>query len=154
MGADSTTTYGDRHYNNSQKLFEVGRDSTIGAITWGLGGLIVRSYRTMFAELDDDLKAHPPADLHDVANRWCARFWAAYNDANSPIAPHIATSRALAARPAYDPAAAPPPADMRSAAEEAELTSLRNTFFAGFCIAGYVLPSRIRKCSKSWSSLR
>lgn len=47
LGADSTTTYGTHHFNNSQKLFEVGEDSTLAMVTWGLGGLHVNSYRTM-----------------------------------------------------------------------------------------------------------
>jgi hypothetical protein len=42
LGADSTTTYtvtGGAHYlNHSQKLFEIGKDGTLGIVTWGLGG--------------------------------------------------------------------------------------------------------------------
>jgi hypothetical protein len=33
LGADSTTTYGTHHFNNSQKLFEVGEDSSLAIVT-------------------------------------------------------------------------------------------------------------------------
>ena len=142
LGADSTTTYGNRHYNNSQKLFEIGLDSTIGVITWGLGGLVVRSYRTLFAELSDDLSANPPTNMSDVADRWSVRFWQAYSDPASPIAPLIKDCKALAARPQYDSANTAPAVNMRSEAEEKEFATLQNSLVAGFCIAGYVLPVR------------
>jgi hypothetical protein len=142
LGADSTTTYGDQYYNNSQKLFEIGIDSTIGVITWGLGGLVVRSHRTLFAELSDDLSANPAANMQEVAARWATRYWQAYSDPNSPIAPVITNCRALAARPAYDANNQNPPAGARSQSEEAEYVGLHNALVAGFCIAGYVLPSR------------
>ena len=42
LGADSTSTYpslsGPHYYNHAQKLFEIGEDSTVGIVTWGLGG--------------------------------------------------------------------------------------------------------------------
>lgn len=142
LGADSTTTYGDRHYNNSQKLFEIGEDAKLGVITWGLGGLIVRSYRTMFAELSDDLLNVPPANVQDVANRWSVLFWREYSNPTSAFAPSIARCKALDARPAFDATAAPPPTGMRSQQEEDELSTLRANLQAGFCIAGYVMPDR------------
>jgi hypothetical protein len=142
LGADSTTTYGDRHYNNSQKLFQVGENSTVGVVTWGLGGLLVRSHRTLFAELDDDLKAIPPADMQNLANRWAHHYWRAYSDPNCGIAPFIAHCRALAARPPYDPGNPTPPPNARSQAEEEQFQTLRISLIAGFCVAGRVLPSR------------
>lgn len=66
LGADSTSTFTTptglvRHYNNEQKLFEVGEmGSSLGLVTWGLGGLPTMSYRLLVAELSDSLvgKAH------------------------------------------------------------------------------------------------
>jgi hypothetical protein len=57
FGADSTSTYSlsaglpflppkERHYNFGQKIFEIGKGSTLAVVTWGLGGLTVGSYRT------------------------------------------------------------------------------------------------------------
>jgi hypothetical protein len=142
LGADSTTTYGDRHYNNSQKLFEIGENSAIGVITWGLGGLQVRSHRTLFAELNDDLIANPPQNMQSVAARWATLYWQAYSDPNSAVAPLIARRGALAARPNHDPNNPNPAPNARSQAEEAEFSMLRIGLVAGFCIAGYVLPRR------------
>jgi len=142
LGADSTTTYGDRHYNFSQKLFEIGENSTMGVITWGLGGLLVSSYRTMFATLSDDLAANPPVNMKDVADRWAALYWQAYNNATADVAPFLVRCRALALRPAHDPLDAAPPPDARSQAEETEFHRLRVALVAGFCIAGYVVPQR------------
>jgi hypothetical protein len=94
LGADSTSTYGapgDPHYyNNAQKLFELGQDSTLGAVTWGLGGLRLSSYRTQFALLSDGLKAASPNSVQEVAQRWTAQFWTLYSDPNAEIAPYIA----------------------------------------------------------------
>jgi hypothetical protein len=43
LGADSASTYafptGHHHFNYGQKLFEIGTESTLGIVTWGLGGL-------------------------------------------------------------------------------------------------------------------
>jgi hypothetical protein len=142
LGADSTTTYGDRHYNNSQKLFELGEDATIGVITWGLGGLNVRSHRTLFAELNDDLVLNPPSDMQAVATRWATLYWQAYSDPNSGVATFVARCQALATQPAYDPNNPTPAANARSQDEEAEFNMLRIGLVAGFCLAGYVLPHR------------
>jgi hypothetical protein len=149
LGADSTSTYagqsGHQHYyNHAQKLFELStkpEHGTLGAVTWGLGGLQISSHRTLLAEFSDDIEANPPASVADAANRWAARFWTAYSDPSCPIAPHIAQCKALEAKKPHDPNA---PADpgMRTQAEEQELATLQNTFASGFCIAGYALPDR------------
>jgi hypothetical protein len=51
LGADSTSTYansnGHHYFNHGQKLFEVGQNSSLGIVTWGLGGLAVSSYRML-----------------------------------------------------------------------------------------------------------
>ena len=61
FGADSTASvnipqFGMHFFNHTQKLFEVGENSSLGLITWGLGALGDISHRTMVAMLDDELK--------------------------------------------------------------------------------------------------
>ena len=79
LGADSTTTYGTptspHYFNNAQKLFEVGEDSTLGAVTWGMGGLNATSHRSLLAKLDDSLAATPAESALQVAERWISLFW-------------------------------------------------------------------------------
>ena len=121
LGADSTASFthpdGSFHYfNHAQKLFRVGETGSVGVLTWGLGGLSGISYRTLIAELADDLEATPPANMLDVADRWAGRFWAAYSDRLSSA---IKRCKDLGAKSAPTPG-----------------------LVVGFCIAGAVLPSR------------
>jgi hypothetical protein len=145
LGADSTSTVGTpggfHYFNYAQKLFEIGEGGTLGAATWGLGGLIVSSHRMLLAELADDLAANPPANVLDAANRWAARFWTAYSSA-PPLVPVIQRLQALAAKPQFDPRATTPNPAARTKAEEDELIQTRNNLIVGFCIAGHTLPSR------------
>jgi hypothetical protein len=86
LGADSTSSAaispgpgltGYHYLNYHQKLFELGENSSIGVLTWGLGGVGgVRSYRTMFALLADDLQKKQPKHVNEIANRWCDQFLA------------------------------------------------------------------------------
>jgi hypothetical protein len=145
LGADSTSTYGDLgelHYNNAQKLFEIGENSTLGIVTWGLGGLQVSSHRTLVAALADDLKNTPAASVLDAATRWGDVFWAAYSDPSCPIAPFIQQCKHLNTKPAFDPAAVTPAPGARTEDEEKQFQQLKQRLVVGFCIAGYVLPSR------------
>lgn len=143
LGADSTASYGlaggPHYYNHAQKLFELGEGSTLGALTWGLGGLPGTSHRTMFAELADDLAANPPTDLADVMNRWIARYWAqqAATVAGDPfLKAEFDRCIALGAKPPFDPQLANP--DARTADEESEFQDLRQRWTSGFCIGGRV----------------
>jgi hypothetical protein len=148
LGADSTSTYsgqsGAHYYNHAQKLFELSNDpetGTLGAVTWGLGGLQVSSHRTLLSRLSDDLIKNPPKSVSDVADRWSALFWAAYSDPKSPIAPLVAHCKALGAKKKHDTTAAADP-KMRSQAEETAFNELSKQLLAGFCIGGYVSPDR------------
>jgi hypothetical protein len=141
LGADSTTTYGTHHFNNSQKLFEVGEDSTLAMVTWGLGGLHINSHRTLIALFDDDLKNKPAKSVSEVADRWAAFFYAAYNDPNMPLAPFIQQCRALHAKAAFDPANPTDPA-ARTQQEEGWLREWQLNLVVGFCVAGYLMPDR------------
>jgi hypothetical protein len=142
LGADSATTYGHLHYNNSQKLFQIGHHSSLGIVTWGLGGLQVKSHRTLIALLDDALEANKPTSVKDVADRWVDLFWNAYTDANCPIAPFIRRCKDLDAKKPFNPNASPPDPNARTDNEEQEYGELKLLLVAGFCIGGYVLPDR------------
>ena len=144
LGADSTTTYGlasgKHYYNNAQKLFEIGEDSRLGVVTWGLGGLNSYSHRTLFALLADDLKVNLPASVDDIAQRWTDHFWTAYTDRNSPLAPLFAECQTLAARQSHGSAAAGP--TVRTDVEEKRFAELSQSLVAGFCIGGYLESDR------------
>src|SRR5712692_9306477 len=84
LGADSTSTFyfpdsqgtfTPHYFNYAQKIFEVGENSTLGMTMWGLGGLGLISYRTLIANLADDLTSKKPASVSDAAGRWTDIFW-------------------------------------------------------------------------------
>lgn len=143
LGADSTSTYalpsGNHYFNHGQKIFEIGESSTLGIVTWGLGGLSVGSHRTLVALLADDLKKTKAKSVQDVADRWCAQFWKAYS---SSLPAELALYDTLSKMLPFDPLAVPPPPNARTKDQEAQFAGLRNTFTVGFCIAGYVIPGR------------
>lgn len=71
LGADSTTTMyvtcpgpnplqTEHHYNYAQKVFQIGKESTLGITMWGLGNLGETSYRTLIAEFADTLLSQYP----------------------------------------------------------------------------------------------
>lgn len=142
LGADSTTTFGNRFFNHTQKVFEIGEDSTLGLVMWGLGGLGQQSYRTLTALLGDDLKANPPADVLAVANRWRDLLWAEYQ-ASAFLAPLKAILLALHQKPAFDPnAGGAVDPNARTKDEEDQYAALKRDLVSGTCVAGYVLPDR------------
>ena len=145
FGADSATTYrlpsGARYYNHAQKLFEIGEGGTAAAVTWGLGGLNVSSYRTLLAILGDNLKSQKAKSLKDVAKRWSGQFWTAYT--TSPLLKDVFQRVGeLKVKKPYDATAAGNLSDYRTQAEEIELNNLQSNNLVGFCIGGYVLPDR------------
>lgn len=156
LGADSTSSAlissgpglsGFHYLNHNQKLFELGDDSTVGILTWGLAGLGATSYRSLFAYLADDIKATPPRSLEEIAMRWSTQFWAYYHS-DPEIKKCLLVIRALEGKPSYDPA----DLSSRTKEEEQQLAGLRSNLFAGFCIAGYCLPDRTPKAFQIWFS--
>jgi hypothetical protein len=136
LGADSTVSFNfqdqsgrlvPHYFNYGQKVFEVGENSTLGIATWGLGGLGLISYRTLFADLADDFGSAPPATVQDAAQRWVSSFAPIYS---TTAAPQIARAKALAAQQARTPQ------------EEEELVQLDNTLACGFCMGGRVGAKR------------
>jgi hypothetical protein len=137
LGADSTSsalTESGMHYLDfNQKIFQLGESSTLGLMTWGLGAIGTKSYRTLVAELADQLKSAPPQSVAEVTQRWTDMIWPLYDA--SPLALRF---KALAAKPS---AAAKAPGS-RTDKEEKEFANLSSGLVLGFCIAGYVLPDR------------
>lgn len=145
LGADSTSSVminpgpglvGFHYFNHNQKLFELGEHGTIGILTWNLGGLGTKSYRTLFAQLADDLQKNRPTDLTGVATRWADQFWKDYDTYQL-----VQRCKALAAMsPHGQPAVAG--IGQRNEQEENEFKQLKEGLVAGFCLAGYWLPDR------------
>lgn len=132
FGADSTTTFsatsGHHFFNHAQKLFEVGSDSTLGLVTWGLAGLEDVSYRTLVARLADSLRGAPPADVRDVADRWIAEVWPVFSSMTAYARVNDLHRNAN-----------------RNAQEDEEYHQLCTGLVAGFCLGGYCLPDRVSK---------
>jgi hypothetical protein len=140
LGADSTSTYsngGDKHYfNNAQKLFQVGSQGAIGIVTWGLGGLAVKSYRTIIAQFGDELQQSPPKSMGEVANRWTKLITNEYFGAPA-LAGLLARYTQLHDIDKFGPNPRP-----RTAQEDAEYQELRSNYFVGFCIGGHLTADR------------
>lgn len=93
------------------------------------------SHRTAVAMFDDDLKAKPPKDMKEVADRWTDVVWAHYQ----PLATRCL---ALNQKPPFDKAAKPPNPAARTEAEEKEFEQLKHGLVLGFFIGGHLLPAR------------
>lgn len=142
LGADSTAslTYPDgsfHYFNHAQKLFQIGSSGSLGILTWGLGGLGEVSYRTLIADLADDLVVTPATNVADVATRWATLFWKSYSAQLDPLLRRV---QALHLKPAWTPGSTDPAA--RTEAEERDYNSLSHNLVVGFCIAGTAPPSR------------
>jgi hypothetical protein len=132
LGADSTSTYanpdGHHYFNHGQKLFEVGESSSLGIVTWGLGGLAVSSYRMLIAQLADALKAQPAISVAEVAQRWCDHFWPVYS--GSPFLVSLFKRRDELGKKVAFGSVTNPPQICRTEAEENEFAALLNTLGA------------------------
>jgi hypothetical protein len=141
LGADSTSSVpcesGFHFFDFNQKLFEIGEGSTTGMLTWGLGALGSVSYRTLIAQLADDLAAAPPSSVQNIAERWVDAFWGPYQ--GFELTQRL---QQLAAMSVYDPNVMSAQPGSRTKEEQDEFDSLRNGLVVGFCVAGYVMPDR------------
>jgi hypothetical protein len=137
LGADSTSTIfvagpnpwtpGIRHLNYAQKVFEIGRDSTLGITLWGMGAIGDLSHRALIAHLADDLTNNSVSSVEQVAGRFSARFWTEYS---TRLSNYLNRFRVLHAMP------------NRGREEESEIQALHQNLSGGFCIGGYVLADR------------
>lgn len=152
FGADSASTYQvpgnnpflpprERHYNFGQKLFEIGKGSTLAAVTWGLGGLAIGSYRTLLARLADDIEARPISSVEEAAFRWATQFWQAYT---TSLQPEIDMLKAIAVKRPFDrlnPQSSDP--DVRTVQEEMFLQQQKEGLIVGFCLGGCIDHDRV-----------
>lgn len=111
------------YFNHAQKIFEIGRNSTLGMTMWGLGNLGPMSYRSLIAQFADQLDRQLPQTLQEAAERWNAFFWAAYSTSPqvAPVLQRVQQLRGLTN---------PTPQ------EQAELAYLLQSFSGGFCLGG------------------
>ena len=144
LGADSTSSFtvadGLHYLNYNQKLFEIGENSTLGALTWGLGAVSDKSYRTLFALLADDISKKSPASVEEVAKRWIDQFWQEYSTA---LAVSIKECKTLHTKLPFDKNADPVDPQARTELEEKTYQNLKQSLVVGFCVAGYLPTDRI-----------
>ena len=148
LGADSTLSLivstagatGYHYFNHNQKLLEIGRESTLGIVTWGLGSLEGLSYRTLVALLADQLAPHlDHASPQAAATAWANLFFPKY----AATIANVAEWTALKAKQPHDPNAAAPDPARRTKEEEKRFEDWRASLTVGFCIGGHALPDRI-----------
>mgnify|MGYP001033347178 CR=1 FL=1 len=141
IGADSTSSVlnanGMHFFDFNQKVFEIGENSTFGLLTWGLGGLGSTSYRTIIANLADDLDTNPPVSVSDVAQRWIDRFWTAYSSFDP-----VKRVNQLNNKLPHNSGGSDQHEAARTRDEETEYDGLKRGLLVGFCITGYALPDR------------
>jgi len=139
FGADSTSTMyisgpgrapsgAEHHYNYSQKIFEIGQDSSLAINMWGLGSLGRTSYRTLVAQFADSVAGQGARTMAAMADAWSRFFWSAYSSEFNQV---LGRAQQLHSQPTRTPE------------EEAELSVLTQKFSGGFCIGGYRLNDRI-----------
>lgn len=131
LGADSTTTNtlpdgSNQYFDNQQKVLEIGTNSSLGIVTWGLGGWGNTTYRTMVAEFGDQIAERPPHTVERAARLWANKMWEVYNENFADV---VTAFRMLEAKA------------LRSPKEEEQLNRLR-AFSGGFCLAGRMACTR------------
>lgn len=138
FGADSTTTirvqgpsgdWEEHHFDYGQKIFEIGRDSQLAVCVWGLGSFGTTSYRTMIAELGDDISATRPADVEAIARLLSDKVWKAFETVFTPT--EMQEIRDIDAKDEKD-----------RSPDEADRLAMFGTSGGGFCIGGCWLPDR------------
>lgn len=135
LGADSTTTIVNHdtgikcHFDNAQKLFEIGKKgATLGLVTWGLGQIGNQSHRTIAARLGQEHEARPSESVEELATRLAdmtqKMFMSAYRE-------DIERTQSLHERFLEDP-------KKLSEQEHQELYELFSLRSGGYCLAGRI----------------
>ena len=139
LGADSTITtmIGDKaHFmNHNQKIFEIGEESSLGIMTWGLTAFNEVSFRTLIAKLADSFGKSGPKSVIDVANKWSELALDAYKKAFPSEIKRYHDLKVnknnrdtnLVKRPTR-----------ASKEEDREIEYIEGLLSVGFCIAGHV----------------
>jgi hypothetical protein len=139
LGADSTSTMwvsnpdgltgGLHHLNYAQKIFEVGKKSTLGVTMWGMGCVGGLSHRTLIAQFADDLVSRPVTKMQEVADRFSEHFWSHYT---KRLAKPLARHNEIYAKPC----------DSRTDDEKTDLEGLAHSLSGGFCLGGHLTVDR------------
>lgn len=140
FGVDSTTStfidVGYHYLNHNQKLFEIGEESSMAIMTWGLSFFRNTSYRTLIARLADEFKNSQPKTIAEAIERWRDSVWNAYREA---FKPELEELKEIVAR---QRASASAVSDERSVEDDnryKEIDELR----VGFCLGGNCSPDRV-----------
>lgn len=143
LGADSTSSifneHGAHYFNFNQKVFEVGEDSTLGFVTWGMGDIAGVSHRQIIAEVADQFSNQAPSDLHDAFNQLSDKFWH-YYQAN-PLYQDFKILQLKAPFGSHVGGSSQHP-NIRTQDEENTYSFIAQNLNLGFCLGGYVMPDR------------
>lgn len=166
FGCDSTWTIpvkgfeqtDDHYFDHGQKLFEIGENSTLGILVWGLNSFREVSFRTLVATLADQLKEKHAANVAEVANRWAKLFWkeyrAAYTEEMTCLQELAAKLRTAEELEESGQKQKGEKAEKRGAvlgsdaspeeesSDQDRLDFLMEEYKGGFCVGGYCLPDR------------
>jgi|SRR5665213_39958 len=142
LGADSTASMSDtvsfHYFQNNQKLFEIGESSTLGMLTWGAVSFGDVSFRSLIAQLGDQLASKPAASVEEVARRWVELAWPEY----TRIFENDLQKYQLLETNVDDGGKKSRRKKTARTREETEFYQLQRKLSAGFCIAGYVPSDR------------
>ena len=142
LGADSTATFSASsshgegiYFDHTQKVLEVGENSSLGIVTAGLGGMRTLAYRTLVARLADRFRTAHPKTVNDAAWQWSSLVWAEY-------AATFAAERQRFQELEIKGTA-------RTLEEENDLAALRG-LGAVFCLGGHCPPDRFPEAYEVW----
>ena len=145
LGADSTSTStltiaGEKsiqHLEYAQKIFEIGEKGTLAIVCWGMGSVGSTSFRTMAAELGDELTGNPNYTVQGAVDWWRDKFWSLYE-----VAEATQISRAIQLMPRIAELSAKSIAGTLTETEKDEVKAVEkeinelNAHGGGFCLGG------------------
>ncbi len=137
LGADSSSSIavpgGGFHHlqqlEHTQKLFQIGERGTLGVVSWGIGQLGDKPYRTLAAELSDAISSGSVNSFDSAIEWWRDATWSLFEQQFGPI---IKLTQDLISKKTTIGLSPP---------EQKQLEELLGVA-GGFCIAGCFLPSR------------
>jgi hypothetical protein len=140
FATDSTVSEGEEgryHYlNHNQKIYEVGKESTLGVMTWGLSGLRHTSHRTIIAKAADQFSTNRPTNVRDAAQRFMTEAWQAFQaEFHDEIKEYDEIYERVSELARNE-------SDKRSKEDDDRLKYLQDEIAVGYCIGGHIIPDR------------